>query len=282
MEGAVSFKKFALLMTVVLFSEQGFARLRLNTQNSEITNEEQPSLEPSGYGDYRIQLGLTKPTFTDLGLYDKLYGDTPMHVAFGVDWVPWKKFVGAGLRTKIGYFSDEGNTFTTDSNEAPPAEEDIEINKDGKTTFTIIPIQVAALVEFAPFSKKYIVFDAWLGFEYAYFQEVRVVDNGEESSSTNSSTTPSTSSNDEDREEATASNDSKALTNSGWKRNMVFGFGVNFQLNALDETSTRSMRSTMGIDSVYITPYMEVITGGGESLKLGRNTYGVSFTFETL
>ena len=101
-----------------------------------------------------------------------------------------------------------------------------------------------------------------------------------EDDTTAKTTTPTTTSSFSLLED---SDDNDPLTNKGWSDGTVLGFSANFLLNPLDETSVRSMRNSMGIGAVYLSPFMEVVTAlKPEGLSFGRSSMGVGFTFETV
>jgi hypothetical protein len=261
------FATLLIILSGLLYSVEGQARLRLTpeTEEESQTKLDQPYVV---FGQYSLQIGYTKPNFTSIDLYEKLYGSTPGHFTFGVDWLPLKKYVGLGLRTKMGYFVDSGKTLVAND------QGDMEINPDGDTGLTLIPLQLAGLLRVSPFSQKYLVLDVWYGYEFAYFQEARIVKKAENE--------PIQTPVGQRRLAADASTSNKALVNSGWKRSMVAGIALNILLNPLDESSVKSMHSTMGIGAVYLSPFMERISSQAEGLRFDRNTYGFTFTFETL
>ena len=73
-----------------------------------------------------------------------------------------------------------------------------------------------------------------------------------------------------------------ALTNKGWKNGTVVGASANILLNPIDESAAASMRGSMGLGYIYLSPYMEIVrTSSKEGASFGRTTYGLGFTFET-
>ena len=78
------------------------------------------------------------------------------------------------------------------------------------------------------------------------------------------------------------SEDKSVLTSKGRTSAMVMGGALNLQLNWLDESTVRSMISTMGVSYVYLTPYFEIVRSfSAKGLTFGRNVIGLGFTFET-
>jgi hypothetical protein len=97
-----------------------------------------------------------------------------------------------------------------------------------------------------------------------YFQDVR----------TNTGTVAKDST-----EQATA-----PITVKGAKNSLVVGAAANILLNPLDDRSANSMRSAMGIGSIYISPFMEVAKAMGtkKGANLDRTNVGIAFTFESV
>jgi hypothetical protein len=65
----------------------------------------------------------------------------------------------------------------------------------------------------------------------------------------------------------------------------VTGFALNILLNGLDESSVNSMRSSLGIGSLYLSPYIEIIKQqktGESDLNFDRKNIGIAFTFESI
>lgn len=229
------------------------------------------------FGQYRIRVGMARPNFNDgLKFYDKLYGDEKWYPTFGVDWYPWDYYVTAGLSFRFGLYTADGHAAKSTSGKPKEdlTEDDIIKDENGPTSLTLIPLQIALTTEFTPFSRKFVVIDAWLGFEQIYYQEVRTADTGTKS------TTPSTSTSFSLAEPAAASDDT--LTNKGWKTATTLGVSANILLNALDDESVRSMRGTMGLGYVYLSPFLEIArTLSKEGASFGRTSLGVGFTFES-
>jgi len=74
-----------------------------------------------------------------------------------------------------------------------------------------------------------------------------------------------------------------SLTNRGWSHASVIGASANILLNPLDEESSNSMRGSMGIGSIYLSPFMEIArTLDKSGVKFGRTSFGLGFTFESV
>ncbi len=225
------------------------------------------------FGSYRIRVGAARPDFDEgrLKLYDKMYGSEKIHPVFGAAWFAWDWYATLGLTFQTAYYRAEGfaargvggntsgDNINNDTYTKDPA---------GPLTLTLIPVQAALAAEFTPFDKKWLVLDAWAGMEWMYWQEVRT------SGGTSSGLAA-----------ATGTDSDANPTNRGWGHGKVFGGAVNILLNGLDPASAASMRGVMGIDAVYISPYVEFTvpynSKGNEPVTFARRTVGVVFTFET-
>ena len=241
--------------------------------------DKQTSLETSAprkimFGSYRIRMSVNKPTFNDdLKFYDDLYGNPKNYGMFGVDWFAWDWYVTMGLGLRSGFYGASGERVKGGSvNKQNPDSSSFE--KTGKTSLTMIPMQALITMEFSPFQRKWLVIDGWFGAEYAYWQEVRIEKASPTTTTTKSAVFAAA---------AAAASDDGSLTNKGWAKATVLGFAANILLNPLDDRSTKSMEATMGLGYVYLSPFMEVVTGiNSDGINWGRKVIGLGFTFESI
>jgi hypothetical protein len=239
------------------------------------TRSRRPPRNERMFGRYRIRVAGQRPKFDDgMEHYDELYGRPSIYPTFSADWFPLDWYATLGLTFHFGYYVADGHAAKNDTS---PLEKD----PNGQTTLTLIPLQIAAAAEFTPFTKKYVVIDAWLGVERLYWQEVRKSASSDASSGgTSGTSTPTTSAM---AFAAGDSNSDDSLTNKGWKNATVVGVSANILLNAIDEETTRSMRSSMGLGSIYLSPFLEVVRQTSKSgISFGRSSFGVGFTFESV
>lgn len=224
----------------------------LNTERSSTAKDKKI------FGSYRLRLGVQKPTFDDgQKHYEQYYGNTKAYPMFQADWFAWDWYVSLGLSFRLGYYRATGYTSTTD-----PEASTYTKNKESPTTLIILPIQIAVIGEMTPFDGKWAVLDFWLGIENATFQETRNI--GSEQSSTSESETG-------------------VLANSGTKLSSTFGVSMNILLNQFDRKTVNSMRPALGLGSVYISPYVEIVRQlSKEGVSLGRSSVGLGFTYETI
>lgn len=223
------------------------------------------------FGRYRVRVGAANPTFTEnLKYYKELYGSPSVYPVFAADWFAWDWYVTFGISLRTGVYTAEGKAAKTASGTTSPSTTptDNSVSKDetSSTTLTLIPGQLALAAEFTPLPWKWIVFDGWYGVERLYFQETRAGANANAGLL---------------RPLATSST-SEALTNSGFKTGLVYGGAVNIMLNALDEQSIQSMRGSMGLASIYLSPYIEYVIQSTDGVDFSRVNRGITFTFETV
>jgi hypothetical protein len=228
----------------------------------------------SGFGHYRISLGVSKPTFTDIKDYEDFYGDSRVMPSFEVDYFLFDWFMTVGLTFRVNFYKDRGHAVQKGTDN-PDREGDMEL--------TLVPLQAGIAVQGTPFRAKWVVLNGWFGYERTYFQEVRQSASSETEETADTGTSTLTA--DEEGSTSTdtsTDSDTGQYVNDGWKNATALGASVSFLLNGLDGQATNSLRS-IGISGVYITPYMEVVrTMKKEGLTFSRAGFGLAFTFETI
>jgi hypothetical protein len=243
------------------------------------------------FGKYRVRIAAARPQFDELEFYDELYGDEKAYPQFQADWFAWDWYATLGLSFRFAYYSAEGRAAKANKpkdqvvesdfeGEAPPARRD----EAGPTTLTLVPLQLLAAAQFTPFDRKWVVVDAYAGLEYSYWQEVRT-----KAQSSATATGGSTDTGGTGGSTAAAmllaeseGDDDDGYTNTGFKTASVFGVGLNILLNGLDERSVASMRGSMGLGYVYLSPFLEVVSQLDSGASFSRSVIGVGFTFESL
>lgn len=219
------------------------------------------------FGRYRVRIGAANPTFTEnLKYYKELYGSPSVYPVFAADWFAWDWYVTFGLSLRTGLYTADGKA--AKSSDSSRTAGNIEKDETSTTTLTLIPTQLTLAAEFTPFSQKWLVIDGWFGTERLYFQEVR---SGAKAKTAQAFMRPLA---------VTTSDDS--LTNNGFKSSLVSGAAMNILLNALDEQSAQSMRGSMGLASIYLSPYIEFIRQTSGGVDFSRVNRGITFTFETV
>jgi hypothetical protein len=218
---------------------------------------------PWHFGSTRIRIGLIKPTFSDdLKFYERLYDKPSTYPTFGFDYSFLRKYVAVGFGVKLGYYTDHGHA--AQSAVDNPTANDVTVDDHGPTELTLLPLATVGTIQFTPFPKKYLVIDGYAGLEHLYFQEVRV--------------------NTGDGSSPEGENAKSPITIKGSRQSLVLGVAANIRLDPLDEQSVNSMRGALGIGSVYLSPFVEVIKamGGKSGVKFDRTNIGLGFTFESI
>jgi hypothetical protein len=232
--------------------------------------EESSSWSDPVFGRYHMRIDVHgAPEFNDgLKYYDELYGDPSRYASFGADYTPWGWFVNFGVGIRGGMYTDNGRTAVS----APDSNGTVTTYADRKTTLTVLPFQFLGVARMTPFPAKWLVLEAYLGRERAYFQEVRNID----VSSASLRAGPKANG-------LLASGDDDAWTNKGWLNGDVFGYAASILLNPLDEGAVNSMRSALGLGFVYLTIFQEQVKYlEKDRVSFGRKSTGIGFTFETV
>ena len=220
---------------------------------------------------------MSKPTLDGgIKFYDELYGETPWYPTLAADWFAWDWYATLGIGVRLGYYKASG--FTAEDINKPISEitaADVKPNKNAPTSLTALPIKLLIVGQFTPFDRKWLVIDAWAGLESTYWQESRetgVVEVAESSAALKMIQ-------DED-----SSDEVLSKTHTGTEQAIVVGFAGNILLNPLDTRSPASMRHSMGLGQVYLSPFAEVVRALNDSggITWARSSIGLGFTFESV
>lgn len=276
-----------LAFTAFLYAPtmMGVMQLNPDTQTTTATTDDD-------YGPgYKLQVGFAKPTFDKLKYYNLLYGKTNISPSFAITY----KFLDFGTfalggGVKFSYYTAEGKTASLGSDGEP-------VPTTSKTSLTTVPYQFFISAQVVPFSSRFLVFDAWAGYEELYYEETRL---NKTTPTTTTSTTPTTTSTDTTTTTTTTTTSTTANTsttqkneiNSGWNKSFTYGLAINILLNHLDGAASHSLKHTTGLRFIYLAPYMEVTTAlkGGKLflnqqkasvVDFSRTSFGILFMFET-
>ena len=232
------------------------------------------------FGRYKVRVGVAKPKYTDtkhLKCYKQLYGSEPLEPTIGVDVYAYDWYVTFGASIRAGYSTQYGFAAKSGKGGKPDNcdEVEIELDKNEKTTLTVVPLQAMAVIQFTPFTKKWVVFDGWMGMNYTRYEETRIGVDSEAKTTTGTSGSSGS---------ASKSGAQSTLTNKGFRREVVVGGAANILLNSFDERSVSSMRSVLGLGAIYAAPYLEIAKAqnlADNEPSFDRTTVGISFTFES-
>lgn len=213
------------------------------------------------FGRHKVQLAANRPTFNEgQRCYEKFYGKPETHLTFSGEWFPLDWWINPGIYTRLGVYSARGKAVsgssdTTASNDC----EKLTVDTNSSTGLLFMPIQLGAKIQFSPFRRKWLVIDYWTGAELDWWQETR----------------------NESASMALAASNEQVYTTTGRKRSISAGASVHLLLNPLDESTVRSMISTMGLGYVYLSGFMETVKSTSQGgLTFGRKVVGMGFTFE--
>lgn len=213
---------------------------------------------------YHFGIGAGQPQSIggEYNFYEKLF-NTP-------SWYPelWGEYyflnygLDLGLRMKLGYYSDQGYAATGLADEQLPLERDLadaEVARDQDSELTLIPAQLALVLSGSPFRQRWVVFQAWFGYQWLYVQNTMQAE--DVASAGGEEVTPA--------------------TNVGWNDEQVIGAAISFDLSWADQRSAYSMR-VYGVSGIYLTPFVEITTTSKNRQGLyDRDVIGLMFTFET-
>lgn len=243
------------------------------------------------FGRYRLRISGARPTFSEqLKFYHQLYGNEHWYPQIQGDWFAWDWYATLGLSFRMGYYLAEGHAAQSTRAKPDIAEADfggdgaaVQKDRAGPTTLTLVPLQMLLAAQFTPFSQKWLVLDGFAGFEYLYWQEVRTQPKSAQAGLRPAPRLSRPYFGADVIAATKASEDtSDGYTNKGYKRSIVVGWGLNIAVNALDERSVASMRASMGLGNVYVTPFMEMVRQLDKGVTFSRQIFGVGFTFESI
>ncbi len=277
-----------LTLTAFLYAPALMGVMQLNPNATNETTASDAN-DDYGAGGYKIQLALGKPTFNKLKYYKLLYGETNVYPSFSTSYkfLNFSGFsLGAGLR--LSYYTANGKTATIGSDGEPTP-------TLSKSNLTIVPYQFFVSAQISPFSSRFLVLDAWAGYEELYYEETRLNKNTTTTTTTTTpatTTTPSTTPSTTTTSTANTDTAQKNEINSGWNKSFTYGLALNILLNPLDGSASHNLKHTMGLRFIYLAPYMEVTTAlnGGKLfinqrsasvVDFSRMSFGILFMFET-
>jgi len=216
------------------------------------------------FGRKRVRLSIGKTKFdADSGQdeYETFYGNPKNMPEIQADYFFFDWYLTLGVSFSAGLYQADGHAVKLNESGA--------ITKDlnAPTSLTFVPFQFAIIGQLSPLPWKWIVFDYWMGREFAYFQEVR-----NETSDLSAMITLAETEDEPDQ-----------LTNKGYKNASIVGMSVNINLTGLDSGGVNSMRGPMGIGAVYLTGFMENVFDQSEgNVSFERSMVGIGFTFESV
>jgi len=219
-------------------------------------------------GTWRFGFGGGRTEFDEkYNHIEKLYDSNRKTMPQGfVDYYLWDWYATLGISFRASYLKANGKAAKITGAAVPYEKniEDSEIDPDSHMELTLIPLQLAGVLQMTPFAKRWIGIAGWMGVERQFVQEVRFP--------------PEDNSNDS----GTASDKPETRVNRGWNHGGVVGAGLNLRIDRIEPRSVASLRF-MGIRAIYLMPYFEkVVLTKDKNGPFNRTTIGAMFTFESI
>lgn len=214
-------------------------------------------IKTADYGSFFITLSGDGLTFTELDGYEDFYGESSTRLNFGLEFYPLSSpYMAIGGGFKIGFYSDDGF-----ARYQPISGGDYVKDDNGETSLSVRQYELTANILFTPFRSQFISFGAWTGLSVLDFSESRV------------SNSSSVTTNEEEGQ--------KAYINRGSRNLITTGFSVLIDITPIEETPVYSMIDTIGVDRVYLSPYVTTsVDTGDEGADFSNQSLGIMFGFE--
>lgn len=212
---------------------------------------------------YHFGLGVAKPIEigNEFNHYEKLFGGPGLFPQIWIERYFFKFGLDLGVRWSAAYYQDKGNGAKNLNPSDFPLKKDLtdeQVDKTQTSRLSLIPVQLSLVTSYSPFSKRWVIFQAWFGQQWTLVQNTL---------------TPAVSDGESD----------VSFINEGWNRESVFGAAISFDLSWADSRSTYSWNA-YGISGLFLTPFIEVQQGASKG-SLGvydRKSLGLMFTLESL
>lgn len=260
-----SYVKF-MFVVALFFSGSVFANSLDTAQSGTSSDGESGSSSGTSferkhlkYGSFVIHFSFDAPEFSELENYSDFYGSESTRLNFGVDYYPLRwTYAALGFGLKLSTYSDEGQPLSQASPGAPLEKEsgsgiDLGIQQ--------YDLYLSSMV--TPFKNQRIGISVWAGYSSLSFDETRSVDNLASSSS------------DDD------SDSSKVYANKGTKDMIGTGVKLMIDITPLEESTVYTMIALLGVDKVFIAPYIARYDSLDDSgADFSNQSYGILFGFE--
>ena len=161
-----------------------------------------------------------------------------------------------GFGFRLNTYSDSGNARYRSSQSDP-----LVLDPEGDITLSIQQYELTGNLIFSPMRSQFISFGFWAGMGSLNFSETR--------------TTESTSVSVTDDESQ------KFFTNEGSRTLLTSGSALYIDITPLEESSVYSMIANLGIDRVYMAPYLTLARDtDNKGADFTTQAYGLMFGFE--
>ncbi len=188
---------------------------------------------------YSLGLGIVAANFPEIANYSDFYGKPAyypdLRVTIDLYRLPWISLQG-GLG--MSYFTDRGHEVRYPEDPSAPLEP-----TNNRLILTLIPYRFTLGALVTPFDTPYLAFGGWVGYEEAFFREIRRVDDTPSAIPTPGGTTVG------------SDQDAGEFVNSGWNSSMVYGGALHINIGWIEEKNVRSMAGTMDFSQIYLSPF---------------------------
>ncbi|NRA43659.1 MAG: hypothetical protein HRU09_01755 [Oligoflexales bacterium] len=289
---------FVASLSIIAYSSYASGVTRLNQSDAKVNgefsedelvnSEESNSRQVGKKNHYNLRIGASRVSFPDVKYFEAFYGSTPTQFSISSDWQYYvSDYVNLGVGGQFSYLNIGGKQkINPDVSDPDPSELQ---NAEGKLSLTVLPYQLLLTASAKPFgSGSFLSIDFWLGYEELFYQEVRLQNS---TTSAESTSTPSLNASDTPSKKTSQSSGGKSIVNTGWNNGVVAGVSLNFLINKLGEKSLGSMKRSMGLGAIYISPYFEMVSKIGSKLLIAQQksndisfahqNIGLAFTFKT-
>ena len=208
------------------------------------------------FGSFVIGLGIDAVNFTDLSNYEDYYGAPSSRLSFGFDFYPLTtRFFAFGAGFRLGTYSDSGY-----ARYRPTLNADLIKDVNGETSLALQQIDVSLNALITPFPSQFISFGLWAGYSQMNFAETRAGNALANDSSGNN----------------------EAFVNDGSRAQIVSGVSLMVDITPLEESSVYSMIQTIGVDRVFMSPYVATyVDVGDDGANFSNQSMGLMFNFES-
>ena len=218
-------KKY-LALFFLIFSRLLFSQVEIEKTDSTIDDNAANSIFTDSFSTY--ELGLSYPlSFKAIKYFKDLYKNFSISPSFSYRYLLGNKHIAFGIGAQIAFYSDIG--YTAQTGQRGKAEGSLELSSQ-RTKLSLLPYQFVFVLHLSPVEDT-VVFDIWSGYQELYWEEVRSVEQAE---------------------------DSISYLNKGWNSHIVLGASIGIRINDLDQESSLSLSNSMNIENIFFTPFYEM------------------------
>lgn len=218
------------------------------------------SFNPS---DFIVEMGLGKPSFSNLNHYSDVYGGTSFSPSLSVGYKNFRSSsFSLGWGVKFSHYSDKGKTLI----EKNRGQRDYVRQEDGDLSLTLSSYEPYLFFNWETFDRQ-LVFSTKIGYRETFAEESRSFESNDDSSSTTTDTSTVLNAN-----------------NQEWNKSLTLSFAVNFLITYIEEAPPLSLEKTTGLYYIYVGPFVEVSSklGSGNLFLSQQKSSPVDYTSGTV